>query len=171
MKTVWIERMLVRELGTLEKEIEAVADEALLWATPPGITNSIGTLTLHLCGNLQHFIGAILGKTGYHRQRDLEFSTRDVPKAVLLAQIAATKEVVSAVLTAEAPLDHEAEYGDVVGGKYRVVTGEWLINLVAHLAFHVGQAGYLRRVLTGDTASVGGIAIPALASASKVPGS
>ena len=171
MKTMWIERMLVRELATLEKEIEAVADEALLWATPPGISNSIGTLTLHLCGNLQHFIGAIIGKTGYRRQRELEFSTRGLPRAALLAEVAETKRVVSAVLVADRALDYEAEFGDVVGGKFRVVTGEWLINLVAHLAFHVGQAGYLRRLLTGDATSTGGIAIPAMASATRIPGS
>lgn len=170
MKTVWIERMLVRELATLEKEVEAVTDEAVLWATPPGVANSIGTLTLHLCGNLQHFVGAVLGKTGYVRQRDLEFSARGLSKAALLAQLAQTKRLVSSVLRADAPIDHDAEYGDTVGGKYRVVTGDWLINLVAHLAFHVGQVGYLRRILTGDGTSVGGIAIAAMATATKVPG-
>ncbi len=168
MKTVWIERMLVRELATLAREIEATADEGVLWATPPGISNSIGTLTLHVCGNLQHFIGAVVGKTGYRRQRDLEFSARGVPKAALLAEIAETARVVSTVLGAAA-LDHDAVYDDVVGGKYRVATGDWLVNLVAHLAFHVGQAGYLRRILTGDTTASGGIALGAMASATSVP--
>ncbi len=169
MKAIWIERLLIRELTTLERELELVTDEALLWATPPGITNSIGTLTLHLSGNLQHFIGAILGKTGYRRQRDLEFSARGVPKAALLAQVAEAKRVVSSVLTADTAIDFESEFADVVGGQYRVGTGDWLINLVAHLAFHVGQVGYLRRILTGDPASAAGIGIGALATATRVP--
>jgi hypothetical protein len=168
VQTIWIERLLVRELTTLERELELISDEAHLWATPPGITNSIGTLTLHLCGNLQHFIGAILGKTGYQRQRDLEFSTRGLSKAVLLANVADTKRVVSSALTPTAEIDFEATFGDVVGGQYRVVTGDWLLNLVAHLAFHLGQVGYLRRILTGNAGSAAGIGIGGLATATKV---
>jgi hypothetical protein len=168
MKPEWIERILVRELTTLEKEVAAAPTEETLWATPAGITNSIGTLTLHLCGNLQHFIGAVLGKTGYQRQRDLEFSARDLPRSELLARIAETKRVVSEVLARGAKVDFEAQYGDVVGGMYRVATGDWLINLVAHLGFHVGQVGYLRRILTGDSRSSGGIGIAALATAVKI---
>lgn len=167
MKLAWIERMMVRELETLKKEVEATPDDETLWTSPPGVSNSIGNLSLHLCGNLQHFIGAVLGKTGYVRQRDAEFSTRNMPRAELVAGIGRTQGVVTSVLTAGG-IDLEAEYPELVGGKFRVVTGEWLVHLEAHLAFHVGQAGYLRRILTGTNLPVPSVGIPALSTSRKV---
>jgi len=40
-------------------------------------------LALHICGNLQHFVGAILGNTGYIRERDLEFTQKEYPAVKL----------------------------------------------------------------------------------------
>jgi hypothetical protein len=68
--------MMLRELVTLRKQIEAYPSDESLWKVVPGISNSGGTLALHLAGNLQHFIGAVLGSTGYIRDRDAEFSVR-----------------------------------------------------------------------------------------------
>lgn len=159
---------MTRELATLRGDIEALPDEASLWATPPGISNSIGTLALHLAGNLQHFVGTVLGNTGYRRQRDLEFSRRGVPRAELLAEVDRAAAVVAKVLTT-GPIDLGADYPEAVGGGYRVVTGDWLIHLATHLAYHVGQAGYLRRLLTGPGATpVPAIGIGALVTARKI---
>jgi hypothetical protein len=38
-------------------------------------------------------------------------------------------------------------------------TARVLLHLAAHLAFHLGQVGYLRRALTGDPTSAGGMGI------------
>ena len=70
--------MILRELRTLDREIAEYPDDRSPWQTPPGITNSAGTLVLHLAGNLRHFIGTALGKSAYKRNRDAEFSTRDL---------------------------------------------------------------------------------------------
>ena len=70
----WIGRLFVRELKGFERELALFPDEALIWKTMAGITNPAGTLTLHVCGNLQHFIGHVLGQTAYVRNRDYEFS-------------------------------------------------------------------------------------------------
>ena len=167
MNAVWIERMMVRELTTLENEIAAAADDATLWTTPPGISNSIGNLTLHLVGNLQHFVGAVLGKTGYVRQRELEFSRRDVPRAELLAEIAESKRIVTATLGGERAIEFQSDYPELVGGVFRIVTGDFLIHLAVHLGFHVGQIGYLRRILTGG-GGVPTVGPGALATARKI---
>src|SRR4051812_5197341 len=79
--------LMLRELRALRREVEAYPNEADLWATPQGLPNSAANLTLHLAGNLQHFIGARLGGTGYVRNRDLEFSRREGTRAELLAQV------------------------------------------------------------------------------------
>src|SRR6185503_3972087 len=90
--------LLLRELVTLRKEIEAYPSDADLWRTVPGISNSGGTLALHLTGNLQHFIGGVLGQSGYVRNRDAEFGSRDVPREELLRQVDATIASVAAAL-------------------------------------------------------------------------
>lgn len=160
MEITWLAAMLIRELRTLRRELEAYRNEADLWVTTPAIPNSTGTLALHLCGNLQHYIGALLGGTGYVRRRDDEFLTRDVPRTELIASIDATIAVIDATLNGSRPIDLAADFPEAIGGKFRVSTGDFLVHLAAHLAFHLGQADYHRRFVTGspETARVVGVA-------------
>ncbi len=163
MTNEWISRLITRELATFSRELELFPDEALIWATAPGIANSAGTLTLHVCGNLQHFVGAVLGNSGYVRDRPLEFSARDLPRAVLLENLAKTSAVVRTVLAELTDAQLTADYPDGLGVP-RMPTGLFLHQLSAHLAFHLGQAGYLRRVLTGSNESSGALSMQALQS-------
>lgn len=164
MDTQWTRLLLIRELTSFSRELELFPDESLIWKTVPGISNSAGNLALHVCGNLQHFVGAVLGGTGYLRNRDLEFSARGVSRAVLLAELQETTHVVDTVLPRLPENALSADYPDVPGGG-RVPTGLFLLHLGIHLAHHLGQAGYLRRVLTGQNQSSGAIAVRALATA------
>ena len=77
-----------RDLNKLVTEINLYKDEDKLWLVPEGISNSAGNLCLHLMGNLNHFIGATLGKTGYVRHRDDEFSLKNIPRQDLLINLA-----------------------------------------------------------------------------------
>jgi hypothetical protein len=160
-----VRRCLVRELDTLADELRAYPDDATVWALPAGAPNSAGTLVLHLVGNLRHFIGATLGTTGYVRQRELEFSTRDLPRAELLALIATTRGEVTATLAA---LDFDvlgAPYPLVLPGadpSVRVPAGRFLVHLVSHLGYHLGQVDYHRRLVTGDARSVGALGLAPL---------
>lgn len=163
MDNEWISLLLTRELSAFSRELELFPDEALIWATSPGISNSAGTLTLHVCGNLQHYVGAVLGNTGYVRDRDLEFSARDIPRSLLQANLAGTIEVVRTVLTGLSGQRLREEYPDVPGVP-RVPTGLFLLHLSTHLAHHLGQAGYLRRVLTGANESSGALSLQALSA-------
>jgi hypothetical protein len=90
--------ILDRDLRTLRRELEAYPDERQIWQAVPGLPNSAGTLALHLAGNLQHYIGARLGGAGYVRNRDAEFSRRDVPRAELLAEIERARTAIAAAL-------------------------------------------------------------------------
>lgn len=166
MKThiTWTRQLFVRDLGAVIDEIRLFPDDATVWATAPGITNSAGNLALHLCGNLQHFVGTALGHTDYVRTRDLEFSSRDVSRDSLVAELGTTIDVVTRVLSS---LDDSAlllEYPDILGG-LRLPTGLFLQHLCVHLGFHVGQIGYLRRVLTGQATSSGAIDMHRLTAA------
>ncbi len=159
--------ILDRDLRALAREVEAYPDEAALWQLPEGIPNSAGTLVLHLTGNIQHYLGARLGNTGYKRDRPAEFSARGVPREALLRQIEAARGAVRSTvqkLTAEAL---ELDFPEVVGGM-RVVTGEYLIHLVSHFDYHLGQVSYHRRLVTRDSRGVDAIRAGELSSARPV---
>lgn len=155
--------VLLRELDAFCREIDAFAGDDLVWKTVPGVTNSCGNLAMHVAGNLQHYIGARLGATGYVRDRDLEFSRRSGTQAEIVTELRRAREVVQDVLTRLPDAAWNQEYPEAVGGA-RLPTGEFLVHLASHLAFHLGQAGYLRRVLTGENRSVGPVSVPALAA-------
>ena len=93
-----IQAMLLRELAAVQRSVQAYPDDASVWAQPDGVPNAGGTLVLHLAGNLQHYVGAVLGGNGYVRDRAAEFSRRDVPRAALLAEVAAALSAVERTL-------------------------------------------------------------------------
>jgi uncharacterized damage-inducible protein DinB len=164
----YLTAVMVRELRAVRREIEAYPDDASEWRVPGGITNSAGTLALHLAGNVQHYVGAILGGTGYVRDRAAEFSRRDVPRAEILAQLDAGVAAVERGLTRVPDSALAAEYPEKIAG-HTVSTGEWLIHLAAHLAYHLGQIDYHRRLVTGRADTVGTMAVPELRTARKSP--
>jgi uncharacterized damage-inducible protein DinB len=158
----WIAVLLVRELEGFERELALVSDDAILWQTAPGVSNSMGNLTLHVCGNLQHFVGRVLGGTGYIRDREREFGARDVPRRELATALGRTQDVVRAVVPALSDEQLAATYPETIAG-VSTSTGQFLTHLVAHLAFHLGQVGYLRRFLAGVNLSAGPLPLTPLA--------
>jgi uncharacterized damage-inducible protein DinB len=151
----------VRELEALRRELALFPDDAAVWRTAPGVTNSVGTLALHLAGNLKYFVGAVLGGTGYVRDRDAEFNRRDVPRAALDRELAEAIAVVRETLARIPAATLTAPY-PVAVQKVQVTTDLWLLHLAAHLAFHLGQAGYLRRIVTADNRSAGPVPVQGL---------
>jgi DinB superfamily len=161
-----VRRMLVRELSTFAREIELFPDDESVWKTAPGITNSAGNLALHACGNLKHFVGAVLGDTGYVRNREAEFATRAGTREDLVREIRWTRDIVEAVLPRLQPSVLAAPFPEPVGG-VELPCDRFLLHLAVHLSFHLGQASYLRRFVTGDARSSGPVAVAALAGLSS----
>lgn len=155
-------RLLVRELEGFRREIELFPDEVSIWRTLPGITNSGGNLAFHVAGNLQHFVGAVLGRTGYVRDRDAEFNRRSGSRAECIAQIDAAIKAVRDVLPEMPAARFDEPYPEAVMGT-QVRTGFFLCHLASHAAFHLGQVGYLRRALTGDVRTSGAVPVRVLA--------
>jgi hypothetical protein len=147
-----VRRLLLRELAAFRREIEQFDDDEAIWQTVPGVTNSAGNLTIHVCGGLQHFLGAVLGSTGYVRDRDAEFTSRNKTRAEVCALVDDTMHVVDRTLTALDGAALARPIATPLGQDVR--TGIFLIHLATHASFHLGQAGYLRRVLTGKGTSV-----------------
>jgi uncharacterized damage-inducible protein DinB len=145
-----------RDLRCFIREVEAFPDDATLWRTLPGISNSAGNLALHVAGNLRHFVGGVLGATGYQRDRATEFAQREGSRASVIAALEATALELEGGLQALTEAALAAPYPLIVGGA-QPVTGRFLVHLAAHLAFHLGQAGYLRRALTGHAGGTRGM--------------
>ena len=156
-----LRRLLLRELQTFRREVELTPDE-FLWTAPPGVLNPIGNLALHAAGNLRHFVGSVLGGTGYVRNRDAEFASRDLSRAEVVEALDRALSEVDRTLSRLDPAVLDQPYPiEVVGQK--LVTGRFLTHLAVHLGFHLGQAGYLRRILTGENQSASPVAVSALA--------
>lgn len=132
------------ELGHLAAELEQYSSDTIIWSVHPGISNSGGTLVLHICGNLRHFIGAVLGNTGYVRNREAEFTTRGLGKKDLLEIIATARSEVGramegieeSAVTSIYPLQLANQSWE---------TGRLMIHLYGHLQYHRGQVSYHRR--------------------------
>jgi hypothetical protein len=117
---------------------------------------------LHLAGNLQHYVGTVLGRTGYVRDRPAEFARRDVPRAELIGEIEAARKAV--MTTLEGPLDLDAEFPESILGM-RLRTGDYLVHLATHFAYHLGQLDYHRRVVTRENKAVDAVRATELSSA------
>ncbi|MCX6199409.1 MAG: DinB family protein [Bacteroidetes bacterium] len=134
-----------RNLLQLKYEINLYANESALWSVRGQVSNSAGNLCLHLIGNLNHFIGATLGNTGYVRHRENEFTSKNVPRENLLAEIDKTIEVLKTTLSQMKEEDLAKEFPLLKHDK-RVSTEEMLLHLLAHLNYHLGQINYHRRL-------------------------
>jgi hypothetical protein len=143
--------LFARDIARLIQELRAFPDTAALWKTAPGVTNAAGTLALHLEGNLREYIGRQLGQIAYSRQRPLEFSTRDLEQAELIARLEAVKESIPRVIRGLSASQLESKYPEAVHGR-AINTRQFLIHLEAHLNYHLGQVDYLRRFVTDDGA-------------------
>ena len=146
MLTETLIKLFNRDLSKIIEEINLYNDETNIWKIDGLIANSSGTLVLHLLANLNHFIGSILGNTGYVRDRGAEYELRDIPKSELIKQLEDTIVVIENTLSNITIEDLQAEYKPQVF-KEPMTTEYFLVHLASHLAYHLGQINYHRRLL------------------------
>ena len=143
-----LQELFRRDLEKLKEEIGAYKNEQAMWLTDKALPNSGGNLCLHLCGNLSHFIGATLGNSGYVRNRDLEFSDKNVPREELIKKVDETIAAVDATLASLAEDRLQKDFPIEVFKDKPVTSTEWmLVHLATHLGYHLGQVNYHRRML------------------------
>jgi len=140
-----IKSLYVRDLLKVKQEIKSYKDERKLWVIADGISNSAGNLCLHLIGNLNHFIGAMLGNTGYVRNRELEFSQKNIAADELVKSIDDTIVVVETALTKLSDDILNEDY-PLLYNNEKVSTILMLTHLLTHFGYHLGQINYFRRL-------------------------
>lgn len=141
-----LKSLFTRDLLKLSSEIKSYKEEENIWRVEKQIANSAGNLCLHLIGNLNTYIGKEIGKTDYVRNRTLEFSLKNIPKKELLSKIDETMLVVNNSLDR---LDEDtlaSEFPILVFDK-KTSTEYMLVHLTTHLAYHLGQINYHRRLI------------------------
>ena len=143
----YISALFERDLNRLIKELEAYNEETTLWKLEPGISNSAGNLTLHLIGNLNHFIGTGILHSGYVRERDKEFSDKNVPREKLISDvrdvIVMIKNAMNNFSVEDLEKDFPIEINNTTTSAHHTIT-----HLYGHLNYHLGQINYHRRLLS-----------------------
>lgn len=135
-----------RDLEKLALEIGSFKKSDNLWITEGEVSNSAGNLCLHLVGNLKHFIGSVIGKTDFQRDREAEFITKNIEVDQLIEMVKETKEVVTTSLSNFNTQNLTQAYPIQVFGK-DMSYEFFLLHLISHLNYHLGQINYLRRIL------------------------
>lgn len=146
-----INHLISRDLNTLIKELQAYPNESDLWKVEHSINNSAGSLALHLVGNLNHFIGHILGKTDYKRDREFELSGTAVPRNEIIEKIEQTIVMINEVIPklSKERMNQTFEF-DFLGERS---TAFYMMLFVSHLSYHIGQINYHRRLLASGLLS------------------
>jgi hypothetical protein len=96
------------------KRVQALSEnlnEEEFWKNPYPYGNSFGHITLHITGNLNHFIGKHIIETDYVRLRNLEFTERHLQtKEVILIRLDETIGLVTAALEGQTNESWSEEY-------------------------------------------------------------
>ncbi len=142
----YITSQFSKYLDKLKVEISLYRNEADLWKLTDDLKNTPANLALHLCGNLKHNIGAIIGNNGYVRERDKEFSASSISKVDILNEIQSTINIVLPILERLSSEDISKQFPETSNGEDQTVY-DALIRLAFHFAYHLGQINYHRRIL------------------------
>ena len=161
-----IHHIMRRELEGMKDELLAYQEESDIWREVPGLPNTAGTIALHVAGNLQHFVGAQLGDSGYVRDRAAEFARRGVPTAEIVEELDTALAALDSTFAGLEEDAMERPFPEEVAG-VQPTSAEFLVHLVAHLAYHLGQIDYHRRCVTGDTTTAGVLSPRKLKSAAR----
>lgn len=146
MLTQSLSELYDREIQSVIKELKAYRNPQQIWVKEKLVNNTAGNLALHLAGNLRHFFGAVISKDGYQRNREAEFSRNNVALEEMIADLSKASEVVKKALASLSAEELEAIYPLKIQDK-EMTTEFFILHLLAHLSYHLGQISYHRRLL------------------------
>src|SRR5947207_1958953 len=132
----------------VERAVRSLPQDKV-YAKPYSYGNSVGHLVLHLTGNLNHYIGAAIGETGYVRDRPKEFTDANPPPADVALTL--FRDAIALVVRTIRTLD-DASWQVAVSDQQPIQTRFGLVLVCAsHLNNHIGQMAYLVQALGHST--------------------
>ena len=137
-------RLFIECFPRLEQCLHTLTEKEI-WYRPNANSNSVGNISLHLCGNIRQWIIAGLGGHLDVRERQKEFDEQGpIPVEKLLDLLAVLKQDVEVVLNKVDPKDL-IEKRDVQ--IYQESGLSILLHVVEHFSYHVGQVTYIVKML------------------------
>ena len=122
--------------------------EEQVWLKPNEVSNSIGNLILHLCGNMTQYVISGLGGAPDHRERAKEFAVEGgFTKSALLEKFKNTTTQAISVL--EKTTSEELQLTRNVQGFEMTGIGI-LIHVTEHYSYHVGQIATLTKLMVAE---------------------
>src|SRR5262245_21924908 len=119
-----------------------------LWWRPNGVSNSAGTLILHLCGYLRQWAVSSIGGADSKRNRDAEFAELGpIAKATLTLNLSQVAQGVDEVL---AHLAESRLLAHLKIQKYVTTTLQAVYHVIEHFSYHLGQILYIYKLRTGS---------------------
>ncbi len=126
----------------------AKLSEEQIWERSSENENAMENLILHLCGNMQQWIGAGIGGEKDIRVRDSEFSARgNMDKAALLELLHKTVNHNIAVIESVTP---ERLIERITPQHATVSILEAIYQVVGHFQQHTGQIIYATKLMTSE---------------------
>lgn len=136
-----------REIERLKTEITAFEADELLWKQPDAQIPAAGNTCLFIAGTLQHFIGNMIGDSGYIRNKEAEMKARNLSRERLIEEVDNTKRVVVDTLEQVTKADLQKVF-PTKEFEEDVTTEYYLIHLLKNLSFHIGQIAILRSLVS-----------------------
>ncbi len=138
-----------QHLGNRVERFARAVPPDKLWVKPFAFGNSVGNLVLHLTGNLNHYIGALVAGTGYVRDRPREFTDPGPhPPEQVLQRFRDAVALVVKTLQAQTAADLAVPVTEQPPAETRF--GLFLM-CASHINNHIGQMSYLVQALGHST--------------------
>ncbi|MFN5477799.1 MAG: DinB superfamily protein [Sphingobacteriales bacterium] len=147
MITIVLIDLYKKELERLKQEILAYAADEQLWATPSKAI-AAGNLCLQLTGSLQHYIGNLIGDSGYIRNKEAELKAKNLSRERLLEEVDNTSNIVVNTLEELSKTELQKVF-PTTEFEEPVTTEFYVLHLLKVLGYYLGQIRYHRLVVTG----------------------
>jgi hypothetical protein len=136
-----------KELDKLKNEINAYESDELIWKSVEGAPVTGGNLCLYIAGNLQHNIGAMIGDSGYIRNKEAELKAKNVSRERLMEEIENTRQIVVDTLEQVSKSELLKEF-PTKDFEEPVTTEYYLVHLLNNVGFNLGQMHMHRKVVS-----------------------
>jgi uncharacterized damage-inducible protein DinB len=149
MVNVYIEaRVAIHLIDRKLDQIQSIAEEfpaELIWERPLPDLVSLGNLICHVAGSMRDWIENGLAQGSWERDRDHEFQRSDgMQKGELVTHFVETREHCGSFLT---EIDEEAWSQRRVFRNSEYTVRDIVLQQAEHIAYHAGQAAFLRRLV------------------------
>jgi hypothetical protein len=140
-----------REIDRLKNEIVSFESDDLLWKSSETAIPPPGNLCLFVTGSLQHYIGNMIGDSGYIRNKEAEMKARNLSRERLMEEVENMRQTVVDALE-QVSKSELLKVFPTNEFEEAVTTEFYLMHLLRTLSFYSGQISVLRALVSEKVA-------------------